>query len=174
MDFPARIVVMGVTASGKTEVGTALGERLGYRFVDSDALHPKSNIEKMKRGEPLDDDDRAPWLDRVGETLAEANGEGGTIVACSALKRAYRDRIRRAAPDAVFVLLHADRHVLKERIESRPHHFMPPSLLDSQLNTLEQPGEDEPVVSVGVQVPMETVVQRTIARLGALKSERAG
>ena len=164
-DFPSRIVVMGVTASGKTSVGRMMADRLGLDFVDGDDLHPKANVDKMASGRPLDDDDRAPWLDRVAETLAESDG---VVVACSALRRRYRERILARAPDAAFVVLHAARHVLQERIDSRTDHFMPPDLLDSQLETLEMPGGDEPAVTVGVQVPLETVVQRAIARLGVL------
>ena len=156
---------MGVSACGKSEVGRALAERLGITFIDGDELHPQSNIDKMSRGEPLDDDDRAPWLDAVGEKLAEHEA---AVIACSALKRSYRERILAKAPDAVFVFLQADRALLAERIANRPGHFMPAKLLDSQLETLEIPGGDEPAISVGVQVSMETIVQRAIARLGAL------
>ena len=167
-DYPQRIVVMGVTASGKTSVGLAMAERLGFAFCDSDELHPSRNVEKMSRGEPLDDGDRAPWLDRVGERLAE---EEGIVVACSALKRAYRERILEKAPDAVFVVLHGDRSLLAERMNGRTDHFMPISLLDSQLETLEMPGGEEPAVTVGVQPSIETIVQRAIARVGTLFEE---
>ena len=167
-DFPSRIVVMGVTASGKTSVGREMAERLGLDFRDGDDLHPKSNVEKMSQGRPLDDEDRAPWLDRIGEELKASDG---LVVACSALKRKYRERILGHAPDTVFVVLHAARHVLQERIDARQDHFMPAKLLDSQLETLEMPGGDEPAVTVGVQVPIETVVQRAIARLGALNAQ---
>ena len=156
---------MGVTASGKSSVGRAMAERLGLDFLDGDELHPPENIEKMKGGEPLDDADRAPWLDAVGDALA---GSDGLVIACSALRRAYRERILARAPDTVFVVLHAARHVLEERIRVRRHHFMPPSLLDSQLATLEMPDGEEPAITVGVQVPIEAVVQRSIARLAAL------
>ena len=165
-DFPSRIVVMGVTASGKSSVGREMADRLGLVFRDGDDFHPPANVEKMASGRPLDDEDRAPWLDRIGEALAESDG---LVIACSALRRVYRDRILGHAPDAVFVVLHAARHVLQERIDARIDHFMPPSLLDSQLETLEMPTGDEPAVTVGVQVPIESVVQRAIARLGALQ-----
>ena len=164
-DFSNRIVVMGVTASGKTSVGRALAERLGLDFVDGDDLHPQANVDKMASGRPLDDADRAPWLDAVGEALAQREG---LVIACSALRRAYRERILSKASDTVFVVLHADRHVLLERMEGRTDHFMPTALLDSQLEALEMPGGDEPAVTVGVQVSIESIVQRAIARLGAL------
>lgn len=169
-DYPGRIVVMGVTASGKTSVGRAMAERLGFEFCDSDALHPCANVEKMSRGEPLTDDDRAPWLVRVGERLAKSEG---IVVACSALKVAYRRSILAEAPDAVFVVLHGDRSLLVERMAARTDHFMPPELLDSQLETLEMPGGDEPAVTVGVQPSIETIVQRAIARVGTLAEEHA-
>lgn len=169
-DYPQRIVVMGVTASGKTSVGRAMAERLGFEFCDSDDLHPRANVEKMSRGEPLDDDDRAPWLDRVGERLGEVEG---IVIACSALKRSYRRRILDVAPDAVFVVLHGDRNLLSERMNGRADHFMPTSLLDSQLETLEMPNGDEPAVTVGVQPSIETIVQRAIARVGTLCEEHA-
>ena len=169
-DYPQRIVVMGVTASGKTTVGRAMAERLGFDFCDADELHPEANVAKMARGEPLDDEDRAPWLDRVGERLA---GTEGIVVACSALRRAYRERVLTHAPNAVFVVLHGDRRLLTERMGGRKDHFMPTSLLDSQLETLEMPEGDEPAVTVGVQPSVETIVQRAITRVGTLYEDHA-
>ena len=125
---------MGVAGCGKTLVGTVLASKLGYRFVDADDLHPVANVSKMAGGTPLDDDDRWPWLDAVGRTLAE---EPGIVVACSALKRRYRDRLRASAGDVVFVHLVGSRQLLEERMGSRSEHFMPTSLLESQLRTLE-------------------------------------
>lgn len=132
---------MGVSGSGKTTVGEALAERLGVPFEDGDDLHPPANVEKMRRGEPLDDEDRRPWLDLVGEWLA-AHPDGG-FVACSALKRAYRDQLRSHAPDVEFVHVHGDRELIRERQANRPQHFMPPGLLDSQFATLEPLADDE-------------------------------
>lgn len=151
---PRRVVVMGVTSSGKTSVGIAVAERLGLEFRDSDDLHPQGNVDKMSRGEPLTDEDRAPWLDRVGEALA---GSQGLVIACSSLKRAYRDRIRAAAPDAVFLHLEGSRELLERRMKARKGHFMPVSLLDSQLETLEEPGPDEPVVTVSIEPPVPVI-----------------
>jgi gluconokinase len=147
IDPPRRIVVMGVSAAGKTTVGRALAAELGIAFVDGDDLHPPANVAKMTAGIPLTDADRRPWLDRVGHALADADA---LVIACSALRRTYRDRIRRAAPDAFFVLLDADPAVLHERIAARAGHFMPPALLDSQLALLEPLQPDEAGVRIDV------------------------
>lgn len=160
-----RVVVMGVTATGKSLIGARLAEALQGRFVDGDDLHPQSNRAKMARGEPLDDRDRAPWLDRVGQSLAQ--GEGPVVIACSALKRAYRDRIRRAAPGAVMVHLTGTRALIAERMKSRKGHFMPVSLLDSQLETLEPPGPGEAAFEVDIALPPTDIVARILDRLRA-------
>ena len=154
-----RIVVMGPSGCGKSTVGSALAESLGARFVDGDDLHPAANVEKMSAGIPLDDEDREPWLRTVGETL---QGEERIVVACSALRRAYRDAIRAVAPDAFFAELVVDRDLLAERLTSRPDHFMPASLLDSQLQTLESLGEDE----VGVRVQASLGLDQEIRLIG--------
>lgn len=140
---------MGVAGSGKSTVGALLAARLGLPFVDGDALHPPANVTKMAAGLPLDDDDRAPWLDAVGERLAS----GGVVVACSALRRAYRDRLREAAPAARFVLLHGTRELLAARLAARSDHFMPAALLDSQLATLELPTPGEEVRVYDIALP---------------------
>ena len=135
---------MGVSGCGKTTVGGLLAVELDGSFVDGDALHPATNIEKMSAGIPLDDDDRKPWLREIGVSLGEAAAAGRTLViGCSALKRSYRDLIRTAAPDARFVHLHGTEELLRERMQVRPGHFMPASLLNSQLVTLEELGVDE-------------------------------
>ena len=136
---------MGVSASGKSALGQALAERLGWPFEEGDTLHPAANIAKMKAGQPLDDADRAPWLDAVAAWISGRQVEGGTgVISCSALKRAYRDRLRQAGgPTLRFVLPDVPPDVLRRRIAARTGHFMPPSLLDSQLATLERPGPDE-------------------------------
>ena len=154
MPFSRPVVVMGVSGSGKTTVGAALADALGLRFVDGDALHPAANVAKMAAGIPLDDADRAPWLDAVGAVLAA----GSVVVACSALKRTYRDRLRAAAPDLELVFLDGSRELLASRMAARPGHFMPASLLDSQLATLEPPTADEHPVTVDVAVPVSEIV----------------
>lgn len=135
------IVVMGVSGSGKTTVGQLLGEHLGLPYRDGDDLHPQANIDKMAQGQALTDDDRLPWLELVGQWLAD-HPDGG-VIGCSALKRSYRDMIRSVVPDVTFVHVHGDRRVLEERMHQRPGHFMPSSLLDSQLEILEDLDDGE-------------------------------
>ncbi|MGH3759508.1 gluconokinase [Actinophytocola sp.] len=136
------VVVMGVTGSGKTTVGVALAERLGVPFGDADDFHPRVNVDKMSAGEPLDDDDRQPWLRAIGEWLAE-HSDTGAVVTCSALKRAYRDTLRDNAPSALFVHLHGDQETVRRRVADRSEHFMPESLVDSQFAALEPLRADE-------------------------------
>ena len=138
---PLHVVVMGVSGSGKTTVGEMLAEKLALPYYDGDDLHPQANIDKMAQGVPLTDEDRWPWLTLVGEWLAE-RPEGG-VIGCSALKRSYRDAIRAASPGVSFVHVHGAKDLLRERMEHRPGHFMPASLLDSQFATLEELDEDE-------------------------------
>lgn len=156
------VVVMGVSGSGKSAVGAALAVALGLPYVDGDALHPPENVAKMHAGVPLADDDRWPWLDTVGEWL-RAHAAGGGVVACSALRRSYRDRLLSHAPTARFAELDVPPDVLRARLAARTGHFMPASLLDSQLATLEPLAEDEP--GVRVQVRGEASVEENAARL---------
>jgi len=141
---PRVIVIMGVSASGKTSVGQALAERLDCTFEEGDDLHPAGNIAKMKAGHPLDDADRVPWLDAVARWIERqlATGQCG-VISCSALKRSYRDRLREADADIGFILMDPDPETLRRRLTKRVDHFMPPALLASQLATLERPGPDE-------------------------------
>ncbi len=138
---------MGVSGSGKSTIGALIADELGVPFVDGDSLHPIENVRKMAGGTPLDDADRAPWLRSVGQALAAGDG---LVVACSALKRSYRETILGQSPAAVFVHLAASREVLAVRMEGRSDHFMPATLLDSQLGALEPLGEDEPGVTIDV------------------------
>ncbi|KIT15155.1 gluconokinase [Jannaschia aquimarina] len=161
-----RLVVMGVTSTGKSLTGANLARALNVPFIDGDDLHPQRNVDKMARGEPLDDTDRAPWLARIGAVLAERP----CVIACSALKRAYRDRLRADAPDLVFVHLHGPREVIAERMAQRDGHFMPLSLLDSQLATLEMPGPDERVIPVDLTLtPLQIVSRVTDALKGEVR-----
>ncbi len=135
------VVIMGVSGSGKTTFGEALAKRMGLAFVDGDDLHPAANVAKMAAGVPLDDADRWPWLDRVGAALANVTAyPAGLVVACSALRRVYRDRIRAEAGDSLrFVYLQADESEMVRRLQARPHHYMPASLVHSQFAVLEPP-----------------------------------
>jgi gluconokinase len=145
------VVMMGVSGAGKTVVGSALAASLGRPFVDGDDLHPVANKEKMRAGIPLTDEDREPWLRIIGERLAVGDG---VVLACSALKRRYRDLLRRYAPGAFFVHLDPRREVLQEHLAARSHEYMPPSLLNSQLDALEplQPDERGAVFTAAASV----------------------
>jgi gluconokinase len=168
------LVVMGVSGSGKTTVAELLAKQLGWQFVEGDRLHPAANVEKMRQGIPLTDADRGPWLDRIGEELKSwaAAGQSG-VLTCSALKRAYRDRIRAARTDVRFVYLKGSEALIKSRVTARHHEYMPASLLHSQFDALEEPAPDEPVVTVDAGGPAETEVAAVIAALGLPVSSRS-
>lgn len=160
----AAIVVAGVSGSGKSTLGAALAARLGIAFVDGDDLHPAANVAKMAAGQPLDDADRAPWLDVVGARLAA----GGVVIACSALRRRYRDRLRAHAPGLRILLLEVPADELDRRMRERPGHFMPASLLASQLAALEPPAPGEPVVRLDGVEPLDDLVDTAVAILARL------
>ena len=157
------VVVMGVAGSGKTTIGSALAAAMGASFVDADALHPQANIAKMHAGVPLDDADRAPWLERVRAVIEEALIKGSRlVVACSALRDRYRHALARDKEPIAFVLLDAPKSVLAARLAARSGHFFDPSLLDSQLETLERP---EGAVVVDATQPVEEVATRILTEL---------
>jgi gluconokinase len=161
--FKDAVVVMGVASCGKTAVGEALARLLDCRFIEGDRLHPAANIAKMSSGTPLTDEDRWPWLAEIGLAL---KGDDGAIATCSALKRAYRQAITKAAGRPIaFVHLSGSRVLLEERIRARKDHFMPPSLLGSQLATLEPPGMDEAAVTLDIAKPVEALVEEAKAYL---------
>ena len=162
------VIAMGVTGTGKSTVGVLLARELGGDFLDGDELHPPSNVAKMSAGIPLDDGDREPWLREVGARMAAAPGT--MVIGCSALKRAYRDIIRAAAPDTAFVHLRGTRELLAARMAARSDHFMPVSLLDSQLATLEELGPDERGVAFDIAEPPERIAAEAAAWL---RSEEA-
>lgn len=135
-----QLVVMGVAGSGKSSIGILLAKSLGIPFKDGDDLHPQANLDKMASGTPLSDEDRWPWLDLCGLTLQI---QPGAVLACSALKRVYRDRIRAIAPDTIFIHLDGSHELLLERLNNRKDHFMKPKMLESQLATLENLEADE-------------------------------
>ncbi|MBP1137818.1 beta-N-acetylhexosaminidase [Arthrobacter sp. PvP023] len=161
-----RIIVMGVSGCGKTTIGDLVARELGVPFLDGDSLHPVENVAKMAAGTPLTDEDRWPWLATVGAELANA-GDGGLVLACSALRRSYRDAIREQAPDTVFLHLHGSKEVLRARTEGRTGHFMPPALLDSQLATLEPLDADEAGIVVDIAAPVSQVVTEALAGIAA-------
>jgi gluconokinase len=150
---------MGVSGSGKTTVGQHLAVRLGAQFLDADDFHPASNVEKMRNGVPLTDADRAPWLASLAETLKETPS---FVLACSALKAAYREVLQEAAPDMRIVLLDGTPQLIRERLGARAGHFMSPTLLESQFATLEIP---EGAIRLDIDAPVETIVARIYNQL---------
>lgn len=154
-----QVVVMGVSSTGKSTVGSAVADHFGWDFIEGDDLHPARNVAKMEAGEALDDDDRAPWLDRVSDRAeAQSAQRRSSVLTCSALKRSYRDRLRRGVPEMFFVHLAAPYEVLEPRMQQRDRHFMPASLLRSQFDTLEPLEEDEDGATVDVSGSLESVV----------------
>jgi len=164
---PVVLVVMGVSGCGKTTVAAILAGLLHWPFEEGDALHPQSNIEKMKAGRPLTDDDRAPWLEKVAAWVDERLDAGDNgIVTCSALKRSYRDIINRRGSGVVFVYLAGSREVIAERLTARHGHFMPSTLLDSQFADLEEPSSEEPHIRVNVGPAPDVIAQAVLEALG--------
>lgn len=165
------IVVMGVSGCGKTSVAEGLAATLSAAFVEGDSLHPAANVEKMSRGIPLDDDDRWPWLDTIGRAMAETLQDGkSVVVSCSALKAIYRNRLRQATGGSLaFVFLKGSRKLLMTRMAARHNHFMPVSLLDSQLATLEDPSAEPGVVTVDIDASIEGIVAAALDGLKALR-----
>jgi carbohydrate kinase (thermoresistant glucokinase family) len=157
---------MGVSGSGKTTIGRALATRLGWSFEEGDALHPPENIAKMRAGQPLTDADRAPWLSAIAARIDEwrQRGESG-VITCSALKRSYRQVIIGDRREVRLVYLSGSRELIAERMSQRHDHFMPASLLDSQFETLEPPGQEESPITVSVDQPIETIVDRLVVGL---------
>lgn len=152
------LVVMGVSGTGKSSVGQELARRFGMNFIEGDDHHPQANIDKMAAGIPLNDEDRWPWLAELGEQIAAAPEP--VVLTCSSLKRSYRDLLRQSSKEraVLFVYLEGSRDLLMERMNARQRHFMPSSLLDSQLDTLEPLQFDEWAVVVDVAPPMEQVI----------------
>ncbi|MDE0113214.1 MAG: gluconokinase [Albidovulum sp.] len=161
MNEPLKLIVMGVAGAGKSTVGLAVAKALRATYFDGDDFHPRANIQKMSEGIPLNDEDRAPWLRTVGETLAKANEP--TLVGCSALKRRYRDLIRELAGERIlFLFLSGSPEIIKERMAGRLGHYMPLSLLDSQFRDLEPPEIDENAVIVDVDQPLDHLVDEIV------------
>ncbi len=157
-------VVMGVAGSGKSTIGEMLADRLGYPLIEGDAYHPEENIAKMSAGIPLDDADRRPWLETLGRLMRDSDGP--VVITCSALKRRYRDILREVSgAEVVFVYLHGEPELLAERMNSRTGHFMPPSLLESQLASLEVPGEDENTIRTDIGPSPALIVDDIVSKL---------
>jgi len=154
------LVVMGVSGSGKSTVGAAIAQRLRVPFADADDFHPPANIAKMSAGHALDDHDRYPWLEAIGEWLA--SHPDGAVISCSALKRKYRDQLRHHAHAVTFLHLAGSREVIARRQASRPGHFMPTSLLTSQFHTLEPLGPDEDGTTIDVDQGVDAIVQEYV------------
>ena len=160
------IIVMGVCASGKTTIGEKIAQRLGAKFIDGDDLHPKANILKMSRGEPLNDDDRKPWLERIRDAAfsLESKNEQGIIV-CSALKKSYRDQIRDGNNNVTFLFLDGSFDLIMNRMAARKGHFMKSNMVESQFNTLERPDNENQVAVVDIDADIDDVVSNSIIAL---------
>lgn len=155
------VVIMGVTGVGKTTVGKLLAARCAMRFYDADDYHPAANIEKLRAGIPLQDSDRWPWLDRLNALLREAEaGKQSAVLACSALKKSYRERLNVGCDDVRYVLLTGEKELIRQRLSARKGHYMNPALLDSQLETLQTPTE---CISLHIADTPEALVERIIA-----------
>ena len=160
------VVVMGVSGCGKSTVGTRLAQQIGATFLDADDFHPPANVERMRAGIALTDAERAPWLHALAARLAAAGAADESVVlACSALKRSYRDALRRGAPALTLVHLTGSPALLAERITARPGHYMPPTLLPSQLATLEPPGADEQAITLDVAASTDDLVAEICEQL---------
>ena len=166
-NIPARLIVMGVTGSGKTTVGALLAGRLSAVLLDGDDYHPEANVAKMAGGTPLTDEDRWPWLDRLGEVIEEAVSDKGRVVlACSALRRVYRDRLTAACSRApLFIHLSGGRDLIHGRMAARREHYMPVALLDSQIATLEPIEDGENAIVTTIDAPAEQVVARILSQM---------
>jgi gluconokinase len=172
--LPKRWVVMGVSGSGKSSVARQLAERLDVQFAEGDDDHPPQNIAKMESGQPLNDADRQGWLAVLRDRIRRAADQDQSVVlTCSALKRRYRDMLREGDPELMFVHLHGDRELIESRMQSRSRHFMPASLLDSQLRDLEPPGEDERAVRLDIKHSPEELADQAIRHARAQEGSTA-
>ena len=158
-ETPFAVVVMGVSGSGKSTIAEHLAARLGWRYVDGDLFHPPSNVAKMSAGHPLSDEDRWPWLRAIAAEIDELLAAGiSSVVACSALKRVYRDILVHGRDDIRIVMLDGTKELIAKRLAARKGHFMPPGLLDSQFRTLEPPQPSERPVTVSIDAPVDSIV----------------
>jgi gluconokinase len=169
------IIVMGVSGSGKTSVAVELARQLGWEYIEGDDLHPAANVAKMAGGHPLDDDDRLPWLRRIAEVVGAHEAAGTSLIlTCSALKRSYRELLREGHPSVWFAHVDVPREVLAQRLAARQGHYMPPSLLDSQLATLQPLGDDEPGDVIAGNGPLDQTVSDLLADVREKRGDLPG
>jgi gluconokinase len=176
--IPAVVIVMGVSGSGKSTIGALLASRLRWEFEDADQFHPASNIDKMQSGIPLTDEDRQPWLDAIAAWIDKTRHTSGHgVIACSALKRRYRDALIGDRADVRLVYLKGDEFLIARRIATRHEHFMPQSLLHSQFEAIEEPGADEKPIVVSIELHPREIVARILSALSmvtdAMLSDKA-
>jgi gluconokinase len=170
---PCALVVMGVSGSGKSTIGEKLAQRLGWSYEDGDKFHPVSNVAKMRAGQPLTDEDRWPWLQAIANEIDRVcEARGHVVIACSALKRAYRDILVHGRPDVRIIYLKGTQDLIAGRLVQRKGHFMPPGLLASQFRTLEPPDASENPVTVSIDAPVETIVDDIVRQSGLSPAER--
>ncbi len=164
--IPCALIVMGVSGSGKSTIGEMLAERLGWTFEDGDRFHPAANVAKMSAGHPLTDEDRRPWLQAIADEIDRVcKADERAVIACSALKRAYRDILVHGRDDVRIVFLDGTQDLIASRLAARKGHFMPPGLLASQFRTLEPPADNENPITVSIDATVETIVDDIIRRL---------
>jgi gluconokinase len=165
-DTPCALIVMGVAGSGKSTIGETLAGRIGWRFEDGDRFHPASNVAKMSAGVPLTDDDRWPWLQAIADEIDRLCAAGErAVVACSALRRVYRDVLIHGRNDVRLVYLDGSQQLIADRLNRRKGHFMPPDLLASQFKTLEPPERDERPITVPIDASVEAIVDDIVGQL---------
>ena len=167
LDAPCALIVMGVSGSGKSTIAEQLAQRLGWTYEDGDRFHPASNVAKMSAGHPLTDEDRWPWLQAIADEIDRVcKADEHAVIACSALKRSYRDVLVHGRRDVRIVYLNGTQELIADRLAQRKGHFMPPGLLESQFKTLEPPGADENPVIVSIDAPAAEIVDDTINQMG--------
>lgn len=172
---PCALIVMGVSGSGKSTIAARLAERLDWTYEDGDRFHPASNVAKMSAGQPLTDEDRWPWLQAIADEIDRVCRSGGhAVIACSALKRAYRDVLVHGRGDVRIVFLDGTQALIADRLARRKGHFMPLGLLDSQFKTLEPPARDENPVTVSIDAPVESIIEDVVRQLKISRAARGG